>query len=206
MHVLVTCGATRNPVDAIRYLSAHSTGRTGLGLARRWAAHGHEVHVLGSAEACLRGTDLDCEEYGSTRDLMARMQRWIEAHPEGAVVHSAAVGDYEVTDGQDHKLPSKQSELMLRLTPTPKIADQVRPWGCSGPYVTFKAAGPDTSDADLIRIASAQRERTGCDWVFANVIGRLGARVALVGATPHWFAARDEALDALYARLASASA
>ena len=33
--VLITAGATRNPLDAIRYLSAHATGRTGVDLAQR---------------------------------------------------------------------------------------------------------------------------------------------------------------------------
>ena len=58
--------------------------------------------------------------------------------------------------------------------PTTKIADQVRGWGLVGPYVTFKAAAPETCLEDLHRIAAAQRARTGSDRVFANVLGRLG--------------------------------
>ena len=95
--VLVTCGATRNPLDAIRFISAFSTGRTGGAIAQALADRGHPVHVLGSAEALLRLTDpaLTREEYRSTRDLMARMEAWVRANPGGIVVHSAAVGDYE---------------------------------------------------------------------------------------------------------------
>ncbi|MEN9786901.1 MAG: / pantothenate metabolism flavoprotein, partial [Pseudomonadota bacterium] len=52
--LLLTAGATRNRVDAIRYLSAHATGQTGVALARRLSGHGLDVHLLGSVEACLR--------------------------------------------------------------------------------------------------------------------------------------------------------
>jgi phosphopantothenoylcysteine synthetase/decarboxylase len=193
MDVIVTCGATRNPVDAMRYMSARSTGQTGLMVARALKSRGHRVHVLGSAEAALRAPDLQVEEYGSTRDLFEKMQRAVRLARHGALVHSAAVGDYEVAAPNAGKTPSGQAEWLLRLTPTPKIADHVREWGLTGPYVTFKAAAPDTSLEDLQRIASAQRKRTGSDRVFANVLGKLGT-VLWVGDDAIRF---DDRLDAV---------
>lgn len=198
MDVLITAGATRNPVDAVRVLTANASGRTGALVGAALEAAGHEVLVLGSPEARLRaeGAGLAAEEYGSTRDLMARMEAWVRAHPEGALIHSAAVGDYELAT-EAGKIPSGKAELVLRLTPTPKIADHVRGWGLSGPYVTFKAAAPETTDEALVRIASAQRARTGCDRVFANVLGRLGAGVWLVGAQAVRYEDRSDAVQAL---------
>lgn len=206
MAVLITAGATRNPVDAVRLLTANASGRTGVGIARALVARGVDIHLLGSAEARLRAPDLPGDEFGSTRDLMARMERWIRDNPRGAVVHSSAVGDYEVAqaesgDAKLHKIPSGQEELVLRLTRTPKIADHVRAWGLIGPFVTFKAAGPDTTDDQLLAIAAAQRERTGCDLVFANVLGRIDRDVALVDAQPTWFSARETAVAALVEQL-----
>ena len=131
------------------------------------------------------------------------MERHIRANPTAAVVHSAAVGDYESADGEAGKLPSGRAELILRLTPTPKIADHVRGWGCTGTYVTFKAAAPETTDEDLLAIATRQRERTGCDLVFANVLGRLGAGVWLVGEEVTRFDEREEAIAALIERIAA---
>jgi hypothetical protein len=90
---------------------------------------------------------------------------------------------------------------VLRLTPTPKIADQVRGWGLSGTFVTFKAAAPGTSDVEMVLIAQRQRARTGCDWVFANVLGRLGRGVWLVGDTAERFEQREDAVAALADRV-----
>jgi len=199
VHVLITAGATRNPVDAVRVLTANASGRTGVRVGGALARTGRQVHVLGSPEAALRAraAGLSAEVYGDTRDLMRRMEAHIRRVPTVALIHSAAVGDYESAQGQAGKLPSGREELVLRLRPTPKIADHVRDWGCTGPYVTFKAAPPDTTDAALVDIAQRQRARTGCDWVFANVLGRLGAGVWLIGPEARRFELREEAMAAL---------
>ncbi len=204
--LLLTAGATRNPVDTIRYLSASASGRTALDLARRLRGH-VPIHVLGSTEACLRGQllgvddGLVLEEYGSTRDLMARMERWLNTHPRGMLVHSAAVGDYEA-QAVDTKIPSGQAELVLRLTPTPKIIDRVREWAPDAVVVSFKAGRPGLRPEALAEIASRQLVRTRSDRVFANVLGALGESCLWVtheGYTA--FAERSFALDALEAYL-----
>jgi phosphopantothenoylcysteine synthetase/decarboxylase len=204
--VLLTAGATRNPIDAIRVLTANATGRTSVDVAARLAAAGARVHLLGSPEAALRAeaAGLPAEVYGSTRDLMARMEAWVRAHPDGALIHAAAVGDYESADGVATKLPSGRAELVLWLVPGPKIADHVRGWGLRGPYVTFKAASPETTDLDLVAIARAQRARTGCDLVFANVLGRLDRGVYLVGDEAVRHERRDAAIAALVAGVLAA--
>lgn len=200
MDVLITAGATRNPVDAVRVLTANASGRTGVAVGRALAVVGRAVHVLGSPEAALRAEQagLSAEVYGDTWDLMRRMEARCRAFPGVALVHSAAVGDYAlVAEEGPRKIPSGLDEVVLRLGPTPKIADAVRGWGHTGPYVTFKAAPPHTPDEALLDIARRQRARTGCDHVFANVLGRLDRGVWLVGAEERRFEARAEAVAAL---------
>lgn len=196
--VLVTAGATRNPVDAIRYLSAASTGRTGLVVADGLAALGHRVHVLASEEAALRAQqERSVSVFGSTRDLQARMKAWLGHNPEGLVIHSAAVGDYEV-EAAAHKLPSQQEELILRLTPAPKILDALRAWAPSSRIVSFKAASPETDPDSLVALARRQLRRTGSSLVFANVIGRLADSATVVSETgAQSYSDRTQALAAL---------
>ncbi|MCB9777979.1 MAG: hypothetical protein H6742_05400 [Alphaproteobacteria bacterium] len=187
--VLVTAGATRNPVDAIRFLSAHSSGRTGGRLAGSLARSGLDVTMLASPEAWLRlqaevpdqAAAVNVIEYASTYDLLERMRAWVVGHPDGVVVHAAAVGDYAIADRATTKLPSGAAELVLRLRPTPKILDRIREWSPDAFIVSFKAASPETDEAQLAEIARAQRERTDSDLVFANVIGNLQNLVLVVG-------------------------
>lgn len=203
--VLITAGATRNPIDAMRYISAFSTGATGVWLGRELTRRGIPTTVLGSAEALLRAPELAGEEFTSTRDLMARMERWTGAHPGGVVVHAAAVGDYEARTLAG-KISSGMSELVLQLTPTPKIVDHLKVWDPALHLISFKAAPPETSDEALEAIARRQLERTGSALVFANVLGRLGSGVQLVrqeGATR--YAGREDALLALLEHVREAS-
>lgn len=197
---LITAGATRNPVDAIRYLSAGSTGRTGVTLARRLAEDGLQVTLLASPEAVLRcgpHPAIAVETFGSTRDLQAKMRAWSEQHATCTIVHAAAVGDYEAPP-EVSKIESGRSELVLRLRPAPKILDGIRGWGHTGLLVSFKAAAPETTHPQLVQIARAQLQRTDSSLVFANVIGRTGRDVVIVGAdTETWFEARGAALSAL---------
>ena len=203
--LLVTAGATRNPIDAIRYLSAASSGRTGVELACAQGAG--STTLLGSPEALWRiagepsARGIDSEPYGSTRDLMARMQAWCSKNPTGVVVHAAAVGDYEAP-AEDGKIPSGLDELVLRLRPAPKILDAVRGWSAGLSIISFKAAPPGTSPERLSVIAHAQRTRTDSEIVFANAIGNLSRDVLLAtgsGTTHH--AAREDGLRELLSRV-----
>ncbi len=197
---LITAGATRNPIDSMRCITANSSGGTGIALASALQPD-HSVTLLGSPEAALRAREAGLDEvelFDSTLDLMAKMERWVRAHPRGIVIHAAAVGDYAPRPSAG-KVSSGQARWSLELTPTPKILDHIRSWGGSElVLVSFKAAAPDTGDAALIDLARKQASRTGSDMVFANVLGRLGERVAIV--TPRderWFDARGDALQAL---------
>lgn len=208
---LVTCGATRNPIDAMRALTANSTGTTGIAIARALAAAGHPTTLLGSPEALLRlgpaAPPLQAAPFGSTRDLEAQMHAWVQAHPAGLVVHAAAVGDYELDGDPTGKIPSGQAQLTLTLRPTPKILDQLLAWSPALTVVSFKAAPPDTAPHALAAIADAQRRRTGSTLVFANALGALDTTATLVDATgathfPH----RADALQALIGRLQALAA
>ncbi len=205
--VLITAGATRNPIDRMRYISAYSTGKTGVTIAAALQRNGNTVTLLGSAEAVLRGQIAGIQhlaEYGSTRDLMDRMQRWIDAHPLGIVIHAAAVGDYE-SEAVDGKVESGRSEWVLNLRPTPKIADTLREWMPEGVIVTFKAAPPRTTSAQLTEIARAQLLRTRSDLVFANVIDALNEGVQIVEArAAESFKDRQRALETLVQRVLDA--
>ncbi len=198
--VLISAGATRNPIDSMRCITANSSGGTGVALATALQPD-HPVHLLASPQAALRASAAgvsSVELFESTVDLMERMERWVRAHPRGIVIHAAAVGDY-APEASGGKVSSGKACWTLELAPTPKILDHIRGWaGDELVLVSFKAAAPETGDSDLVGIARKQAERTASDLVFANVLGRLGTRVAIV--TPEderWFDDRQDALQAL---------
>ena len=118
-------------------------------------------------------------------------------HPDGVVVHAAAVGDYESAP-EAGKIPSGQAELVLTLRPAPKILDQIVRWSSSVSVVSFKAAPPGTDHQALAKICASQLQRTQSIAVFGNTIGQLSTHSMLVTAKgPQRFTSRADALGAL---------
>ncbi len=197
--ILITAGATRNPIDAMRFISAHSSGRTGAWLAERLCAT-HPVTVLGSPLALTQcGPQIQKMSFTSTQDLMEKMKTWVLSHPDGLVIHAAAVGDYGLAEVKaDDKIPSGQDELILKLVPTPKILNRLKAWAPDLKLASFKAAAPTVNGNALAAIAAAQGARSGSDLVFANTIGQLDDDVLIW--TPNqttWYTKRHLALEQL---------
>ena len=196
--VLITAGATRNPIDSMRCITANSTGRTGVQIAQHLLQNNVECTLLGSNLALRQPHVPDnAIEFWSTRDLMDKMREWVTSHPMGIVVHAAAVGDFEVANTSSGKIPSGQ-ELILRLQATPKIVDHIHTWSPTARLISFKAAAPKTSKEQLLQIAAKQGQRTQSDWVFANVLEDLQHDVLLWNQTEHhWFKNRQDGLSKL---------
>jgi phosphopantothenoylcysteine decarboxylase/phosphopantothenate--cysteine ligase len=203
MDILLTAGATRNPIDSMRYISANSSGQSGAWLAEQLTEYG-TVHLMGSPEALLRcQLPISKQSFGSTEDLMGKMKVWVERYPTGIVVHAAAVGDYAVSDADESvKFPSGAEKLSIELRPTPKILDAIRGWSESVGIISFKAAGPNTSRTDLEAMAKAQAARSDSSIILGNTIGALEAEVLILDRGHlEWFASRPLGMAALVEKI-----
>lgn len=124
MKLLITAGPTREPIDAVRFLSNRSSGKLGLGLARAAYAAGHEVTLL-LGPVC-RPLDLPdavgVVDFSSTADLEAALDRHFD-RCDGLVM-AAAVADYRpaaVIEGKTPRSTDPQDAMTLRLEPTPDL-------------------------------------------------------------------------------------
>ena len=213
MNILVTAGNTHAPIDKVRAITNIFTGRTGAGIAVEAHRRGHAVSLLTShPDAVPAPTDSDrwhCSPYRTFHELMEAMADGIRRHRFDAVVHSAAVGDYQVTgvfapaagtrwDGADltwhgtpprlvdrraAKVRSDESEIWLRLARSPKLVDMVRTaWGFRGILVKFKLE-VDVAEAELLAVAERSRRQSEADWMVANTL-ETAAEYAYLGAAP----------------------
>jgi phosphopantothenoylcysteine decarboxylase/phosphopantothenate--cysteine ligase len=131
--ILITGGGTREPIDSVRYIGNHSTGRTAAALADRLAAAGHTVTWLGARSAIQPGPDVERVQYEQFGDLDRQLKRLLGAEAFDMVVHAAAVSDFSVASvqgagsepGAGRKLASS-GELELRLKPNPKLLSRIR--------------------------------------------------------------------------------
>ena len=176
-HVVVTSGATSEPLDPVRVITNRASGRTGRAAAKACYVRGADVTLVHDGPAV---------PYAETRraETAAEMLEAVADAVEeaDALVSAAAIGDYTV-EAADEKIRSGQ-ELTLELSPTPKLIDEVRAAHPDLPVVGFKAeTGGD--DEAMVAAARSTLERADLSFVVANdagVMGEATARVLVVRA------------------------
>ena len=68
-HVLVTAGGTREPVDAVRWIGNHASGRTGIALAEAARDRGARVVLLLGPTELPRRSGVEVERFVTVDDL-----------------------------------------------------------------------------------------------------------------------------------------
>jgi phosphopantothenoylcysteine decarboxylase / phosphopantothenate---cysteine ligase len=124
LRVLVTAGGTQEPIDKVRFIGNHSSGKMGRALAREAVRRGAEVMVVaanvGEKEPGIRWVDVG--DYSELEEATTRLA----AHAD-VLVMAAAVSDFtpaEVNEGKIRRGGTK--ELDLKLVATGDILQAVR--------------------------------------------------------------------------------
>jgi len=138
VHCLVTAGPTIEPLDEVRRITNHSTGRLGSRLADALNRAGHQVTLLLSKTASYQPREKGVRiiKFDTTADLQRQLHS-ANSHTINAIFHVAAVSDYRVscvrntktgTKLNTRKIPTQAGPITAELTPTPKIIRQLHRW------------------------------------------------------------------------------
>jgi len=121
-HFLITAGPTYEPIDPVRFIGNHSSGRMGLALAEGAARRGAKVTLIMGPSA------LESEQAGleMIRVQTAReMYQAARTHFPGAdvAILAAAVSDYRPREAKEQKIKKQEQEdLQIELVKNPDIA------------------------------------------------------------------------------------
>ncbi len=95
LHVLVTAGGTREPIDSVRFIGNGSSGRMGLALAEAARARGAEVTVVAANVALARPAGVAWREVATAAELAEACAREFPACD--VLLMAAAVADFRPT-------------------------------------------------------------------------------------------------------------
>lgn len=159
--VLITAGGTREPIDAVRYLGNHSSGKMGHALAAATLARG--AHVILITAATSEPVPTGCEAIHVT--TAAEMQDAVLTQLPRAtlVIMAAAVADYRLANPAPHKL-KKQPTLTLELIQNPDILSAIIDH--RAPHTTVIGFAAETSN--LLEEARRKLLTKGLDAIIAN--------------------------------------
>lgn len=119
---LVTAGPTREPIDPVRYISNHSSGKMGYAIAHSLAAHGAKVHLV-SGPVNIKPENIDgveIHQVSSASEMFEKCKSYFSMI-DGAIF-AAAVADYSVKNVSTQKIKKDDNELEIQLVKNPDIA------------------------------------------------------------------------------------
>jgi phosphopantothenoylcysteine decarboxylase/phosphopantothenate--cysteine ligase len=167
VRVVVTAGGTREPIDAVRYISNSSSGKMGFALARAAAERGASVDLVGANMSVPAAPGVQMVPVSSAADMHREVMRLL---PQADVlIMAAAVADYRpVGGGVDGKMGKQQEDLLLRLEPTTDILLDVAGHKSDQFVVGFAAE----FGLEGIARARGKLERKSLDLIVFNDISR----------------------------------
>jgi phosphopantothenoylcysteine decarboxylase/phosphopantothenate--cysteine ligase len=160
---LVTSGPTREPIDPVRYISNHSSGKQGHAIAAAFAAFGAETVLVSgpTQEPPPAGVKLVAVE--TAAEMLAACEA---ALPVDVAVMAAAVADWRVETAARHKLKKDSAgPPVLRLAENPDILSRIAQRGNDRPALVIGFAAETDN---VVENARLKRQRKRCDWILAN--------------------------------------
>jgi phosphopantothenoylcysteine decarboxylase/phosphopantothenate--cysteine ligase len=209
-HALVTAGPTREPLDPVRYISNHSSGKQGYSIAAALAAQGARVTLVSGPVSLSVPGGVTLVKVETAREMLKACE---EALPADIFVSVAAVADWRPAKAADKKLKLKGEgkSSMIELTENPDILRMISHKKKKRPALVIGFAA-ETHELD--RHAQEKLVRKGCDWIVANdvsgdVMGGAENEITLIteGGLDRWPRMPKEAVSTrLAAKIADAFA
>jgi len=118
LHVLVTAGGTREPLDAVRFLGNRSSGRMGAALAAEALRRGAEVTLVASNLSVRAPVGVDVIEAPTAEDVA---RETLARGDADVVLMAAAVADYRPTEPDEEKRAKDGEPWTVTLEPTTDV-------------------------------------------------------------------------------------
>ena len=122
--IVITAGPTYEPIDPVRFIGNHSSGKMGYALANAAAQHGAEVTLISGPTT---GNTKHPNVYFVAVNTAAEMlDACLEVYDNSdALIMAAAVADFQPTEQVKQKIKKQAGLASLSLTPTPDIISKL---------------------------------------------------------------------------------
>lgn len=178
--LLLTAGPTREPIDAMRFLSNRSSGKMGYALAQAAIEAGADVTLISGPVALPSPVRAKCVNVNSANEMYDAVMSEVAAND--VFISAAAVADYRPANPSKEKVKRKDDNVDLSLTQNRDIVASVAALPDKPFTVGFAA---ETSDVEAH--ARGKLERKGLDLIAANQVGDgQGAEVDDNAMTLYW--------------------
>ncbi len=121
MKVLVTAGPTYEPIDPVRFIGNHSSGKMGIAIAEVFAQAGNEVILVkGPSQFNVSNSSVKQVKVQTAEEMFNACVQYFPA--SDVIVFAAAVADYTPKHPGKQKIKKSEDEFSFELVKTKDIA------------------------------------------------------------------------------------
>ncbi|AFP32493.1 bifunctional phosphopantothenoylcysteine decarboxylase/phosphopantothenate--cysteine ligase CoaBC [Marinobacter sp. BSs20148] len=166
--LVITAGPTREPIDPVRYISNHSSGKMGYAMAIAARAAGAEVVLVSGPVNLLPPAGINLRLVMTAEQML---ETTMAAVDEGCdlFIATAAVADYRPQDYASDKLKKSAAEMTLALVRNQDTLATVAA-RADAPFTVGFAAETN----DVARHAISKMGKKGLDMIVANDVSVPG--------------------------------
>lgn len=169
--ILISAGGTKEPIDPVRFLGNHSSGKQGIALAHEATKRGAQVTFVAANVFAPIPSLHEIIRVSTAAELAAALDSNLAAND--AVIMTAAVADFRVAEASTKKLKRSElgNQITLNLVANPDILAGLVARIASEklPMVSVGFAAETASSAnELQKLAERKLETKGCDILVAN--------------------------------------
>lgn len=117
--ILVTAGSTQEPIDPVRYLTNHSSGKMGYAIAKVCSMRGAEVTLVSGKTAIKPPLFVDLVPVTTAREMYEAVTG--RSDRQDIVIKAAAVADYRPKTISEQKVKKTDGELSIEMERTDDI-------------------------------------------------------------------------------------
>ena len=165
--IIVTAGGTREPIDPVRYITNHSSGKMGFAIAKAAADAGAEVTLIAANTSLPHPDGVSVISVVTAREMAAEVtKRFAEAD---GLIMSAAIADFRPETVADHKIKkvADEDKMTLTMVKNPDIVKSIGQVKRADQFVVGFAAETN----DLMANANKKITSKNLDLIVANDVG-----------------------------------
>ena len=170
--ILVTAGPTREPVDPVRYLTNHSTGKMGYALAKICSLRGADVTLVTGKTSIAPPRFVKTVEITTAYEMYEAVTK---AFPDqDIVIKAAAVADYRPAIVSSEKIKKTEDTAEIRLERTEDILASLGSKKRPGQFL----CGFSMETENMLGNSRAKLAKKNLDMIVANNLKVPGAGFA----------------------------
>ncbi|HEX9063105.1 MAG TPA: bifunctional phosphopantothenoylcysteine decarboxylase/phosphopantothenate--cysteine ligase CoaBC [Clostridia bacterium] len=168
VRILVTAGPTREPLDPVRYISNHSSGKMGYAIAEAAAKRGAEVTLISGPVNIPEPNNINIVNVVTAEEMYDDVMKRQET--QDVFIMVAAVADFRCDKIADNKIKKGEDNYVLNLVKNPDIAREVGKIKGNRLLIGFCAETENLVDSAFKKIQSKN-----LDMIAANDVTMEGA-------------------------------